>query len=172
MLVRSGGREGAEAVVVLGYRNRRPRINTINKSRVRIGVRSIAHDRHGTRVIFSGGATAGGPPEAQLMADCAKSALGFDGRMLVEDQSRSTWENVTNVIPLIESADRVKIASQPGHARKARPYLRRQRPDLAAKLVSACDYRVGEWSIVKPLLAAYGLWTLRGLSADERSVTS
>ncbi|WAM00564.1 hypothetical protein NOO62_05580 [Streptomyces sp. Je 1-369] len=48
-------------------------------------------------------------------------------------------------------------------------YLRRQRPDLAEKLVRAEDYRLGEWVLGKPLLALYGLWSLRGLTADERS---
>lgn len=49
-----------------------------------------------------------------------------------------------------------------------RAYLRRQRPDPAEKLVRAEDHRPGEWMVAKPLLALYGLWTLRGLDADER----
>ncbi|MBO0654584.1 YdcF family protein [Streptomyces triculaminicus] len=166
----SGG--AAEAVVVLGYRNPQATANFINRWRVRAGIRSIAADSaYDTRVIFSGGATSGGAAEAQLMADYAKSALEFDGRVILEDQSATTWENITNVIPLLEDVDRIKIASQPAHALKARAYLRRQRPDLAEKLVRADDYRSGEWMVVKPLLALYGLWTLRGLKADERNVS-
>lgn len=135
----------------------------------RAGIRSATADgAHGTRVIFSGGTTGNGATEAQLMADYAKSVLEFDGTVLLEDQSTTTWENITNVIPLLEDVDRIKIASQPAHALKARAYLRRQRPDLAEKLVRADDYRPGEWTLVKPLLALYGLWTLRGLTADER----
>ncbi len=61
------------------------------------------------------------------MADYAKSVLGFDGTVILEDQSRTTWENITNVIPLLEDVDRIKIVSQPAHALKARAYLRRQR---------------------------------------------
>jgi uncharacterized SAM-binding protein YcdF (DUF218 family) len=156
-----------EVVVVLGYRNRQERINAINRWRVRIGIRSVSDSD--TRVIFSGGATAGESVEAQLMAVYARSVLGFDGQVLIEDQSSSTWENVANVIALLEDADRIKIASQPGHALKARAYLRRQRPDLAARLAPAQDYRFGEWFPLKPLLAAYGLWTLRGLATAERS---
>ncbi|MFD9188849.1 YdcF family protein [Streptomyces phaeochromogenes] len=161
----------AEAVVVLGFRNPQARANVINRWRVRAGIRSIATDSaHGTRVIFSGGATSGGASEAQVMADYAKSVLGFDGMVLLEDQSATTWENITNVIPLLEDVDHIKIASQPAHALKARAYLRRQRPDLAEKLVRADDYRPGEWVVVKPLFAVYGLWALRGLDlkADER----
>ncbi|MGW9175806.1 YdcF family protein [Streptomyces decoyicus] len=163
----SGG--ATEAVVVLGYRNPQATANLINRWRVRAGIRSIAADRaRGTRVIFSGGATSGGAAEARLMSDYATSVLGFDGTVLLEDRSATTWENITNVIPLLEDVDRIKIASQPAHALKARAYLRRQRPDLAERLVRADDYRPGEWMAAKPLLALYGLRTLRGLKADER----
>ncbi|MFF3484443.1 YdcF family protein [Streptomyces sp. NPDC002701] len=166
----SGGT--SEAVVVLGYRNPRPTPNSINRWRVRAGVRSVAPDNtRDTRVIFSGGETSSHGTEAQLMADYAKSALGFDGIVVLEDQSTTTWENITNVIPLLEDVDRIKIVSQPAHSLKARAYLRRQRPDLAGKLVRADDYRFGEWTVVKPLLALYGLWKLRGLTTDQRKVS-
>ncbi|NYF43671.1 ElyC/SanA/YdcF family protein [Streptosporangium sandarakinum] len=168
-----GSGEGdSEAVVVLGYRNPQATANFVNRWRVRAGIRSIAADRpHGTRVIFSGGAAGGAAAEARLMADYAKSVLRFDGTVLLEDRSATTWENIANVIPLLEDVDRIKIASQPAHALKARAYLRRRRPDLARRLVRADDYRPGEWMVVKPLLALYGLWTLRGLKADERKVS-
>ncbi|MFC8431372.1 YdcF family protein [Streptomyces sp. NPDC057253] len=171
-----GQREGPSvAVVVLGYRNPRATANAINRWRVRAGLRSLAaDDARASRVILSGGAPGadGCATEAQLMADYARSVLGFDGTVLLEDRSTTTWENITNVIPLLEDVDRIKIASQPAHALKARAYLRRQRPDLAEKLVRADDYRVGEWTVVKPLLALYGLWTLRVLRADERIISS
>ncbi|WP_317447257.1 YdcF family protein [Streptomyces collinus] len=168
-----GSHGGAsEAVVVLGYRNPRPTANFVNRRRVRAGIRSVAAGgARGTRVIFSGGAVGGRVTEAQVMADYAKSVLGFDGTVLLEDQSSTTWENITNVIPLVEDADRIKIVSQPAHALKARAYVRRQRPDLAERLVRADDYRLGEWMVVKPLLALYGLWSLRRLKAEERKVT-
>ncbi|MFI7316397.1 YdcF family protein [Streptomyces venezuelae] len=191
-LVGDGG-SGSEAVVVLGYRNPQATANLINRWRVRAGIRSItptaastptstptltAAVTHAqdTRLIFSGGTTgtgrAGGGTgitEAQVMADYATSVLGFDGTVLLEERSTTTWENITNVIPFLEGVDRIKIASQPAHALKARAYLRRQRPDLAERLVRAADYRPGEWVFVKPVLALYGLWTLRGLTADERT---
>ncbi|MFE1833733.1 YdcF family protein [Streptomyces sviceus] len=167
-----GNGEGAStAVVVLGYRNSGATVNLVNRWRVRAGIRSVtAEGAHGTCVIFSGGPTGGGATEARLMADYARSVLGFDGPVLLEDRSTTTWENITNVIPLLEDVDRIKIVSQPAHALKARAYLRRQRPDLAARLVGADDYRPGEWIVVKPLLALYGLWTLRGLRAEERQL--
>ncbi|MFZ3562047.1 MULTISPECIES: YdcF family protein [unclassified Streptomyces] len=165
----SGG-EVSEAVIVLGFRNPRSTANFINRWRVRAGLRSVsAEGAFDTTVIFSGGAAAGsGATEARLMADYAKSVCGFDGTVLLEDRSTTTWENVTNVIPLIEDAERIKIVSQPAHALKARAYLRRQRPDLAERLVRADEYRPGEWLLGKPLLALYGLWALRGLRPEER----
>ncbi len=99
-------------------------------------------------MIFSGGATGAGTTEAQLMADYAKSVLEFDGTVLLEDHSATTWENITNVIPLLEDVDRIEIASQPAHALKARAYLRRQRPGLAERLVRTDDCRPGEWTVV------------------------
>ncbi|MEV7554746.1 YdcF family protein [Amycolatopsis sp. NPDC089917] len=159
------GQGVSEAVVVLGYRNPQATANLVNRWRVRAGLRSVAADE--ARMIFSGGSTSGGASEAQVMAGYAKSVLGFDGTVFLEEHSGSTWENVTNVIPLLEDADRIKIVSQPAHALKARAYLRRQRPDLAERLVPADDYRPGEWLIAKPLLALYGLWTLRRLETDE-----
>jgi uncharacterized SAM-binding protein YcdF (DUF218 family) len=165
-----GNRAGAvEAVVVLGYRNPQATANFVNRGRVRAGLRSVTADRaHATRLIFSGGAVGSDVAEARLMADYAKTVLKFDGTVLLEDRSRTTWENIANTIPLLEDVDRIKIVSQPAHALKARAYLRRQRPDLAERLVRADDYRPGRWTVAKPLLALYGLRTLRSLRADER----
>ncbi|MER5861583.1 YdcF family protein [Streptomyces sp900105245] len=167
-----GDREGtAEAVVVLGYRNPQKSANAVNRQRVRAGIRSVAADRvPSTRVIFTGGATGGAATEARVMADYARRVLAFEGTVVLEEASGTTWENITNVIPLLEDADRIKIASHPAHAFKARAYLRRQRPDLATRLVRAGDYRLGEWTVLKPLLALYGLWSLRGLPPGERTI--
>jgi uncharacterized SAM-binding protein YcdF (DUF218 family) len=89
----------------------------------------------------------------------------YRGQLCVETDSRCTWENVRNVIPLIEDADRIKIVSHSLHAEKARAYLWRQRPDLAARVVRAQDYRLGEWLLVKPGLALLGLRNLRRITS-------
>jgi hypothetical protein len=149
-----------EAVVVLGYRNRGRRANVVNRWRVRAGLRSV----EGAAVlVLSGGAVAGKRTEADLMAAYARAVCGYRGPLVVDGASRSTWQNVANVVPLIEDAGRIKIVSHSLHAEKAREYLWRQRPDLASRLVRGRDYRFGEWLLVKPALAVLGLRNLRRL---------
>lgn len=155
----------SEAVVVLGFKNPQPDANFINRIRVRVALRSIDPAAE-TRLIFSGGLTTATKSEARVMADYAVNTLGYRGTYLLEEESRTTWENITNLLPMVADVDRIKIASLPAHALKARVYVRRQRPDLAPKLVNAADYKFGEWAALKPALAAYGLRTLRAVRED------
>lgn len=156
----------SEAVVVLGLRNRRNDANFINRWRVKSALRSI-DPAAVTRLILSGGATSSAHTEAKSLVDCAANKRGYSGQFLLEEQSRTTWENIESVIPLLHGVDRIKIISQPAHALKARIYLRRQHPELARKLVPAADYRPGEWLPLRPLLAVYGLWALRAFSSAD-----
>ena len=114
-------------------------------------------------LIASGGAVHGTVPEADLLRAFIVDRLNWPGSVLVDRDSRSTWENVSNVVPLVEQFDRIIFASNGLHAEKARAYLLRQRPDLAARLAAADDYRFGEMSFFKPLFAAVGLRKLRTL---------
>jgi uncharacterized SAM-binding protein YcdF (DUF218 family) len=161
-LLGSGG-SGAEAVVVLGCRNANPhRANALNRWRVRAALRSVDPGNDGARVVFCGGSVGNADvSEAALMARYAVQERGYRGSVVLEEQSRSTWQNIRNVAPLLADAGRIKIVSNPLHGQKARLYLHRQRPDLARRLVRAADYRVGEWAVLKPLFAAYGLLTMR-----------
>ena len=157
---RSGTAGTGEAVVVLGYRNGGRRANYVNRWRVRAALRSQAQGR--SRLVLCGGAAGGPVAEAEPMARYARER-GFRGELALETKSRSTWENVLGAVPLIEDADRIKIVSNSLHAEKARRYLRRQRPDLADRLVPAEDYRFGELLPLKPVLAVIGKAKLRKL---------
>jgi uncharacterized SAM-binding protein YcdF (DUF218 family) len=153
-------RGGSEAIVVLGYRNPDPlRANWLNRWRVRAALRSIDPRSTESRIVFCGTTRTarGAVSEAALMAAYAVEQRGYRGPVVLEEESRTTWENVAHAIPLVEDADRIKIVSNPLHAEKARLYLHRQRPDLARRLVRANDYRPGEWAPLKPLFAVYGL---------------
>lgn len=158
----------SEAVVVLGYRNiRGDRANVLNRWRMRAALRSIDPTLAGSTLICSGASGTASASEAALLARYAVVERGFTGKVQLEEQSRSTWQNIENVIPLIEHVDQIKIVSNPLHAQKARLYLRHQRPDLADRLVRAADYRLGEAWPVKPLFALYGL---RDLARSRRSL--
>ncbi|MCU1528195.1 MAG: hypothetical protein JWP75_1958 [Frondihabitans sp.] len=144
-----------EAVLVLGYTpSRNGRINAMQRWRVRIAVRST--DPATALFVFSGAATRGPRTEAALMADYAVDALGVRrSNTALEEQARSTWDNITFSRPLIAAAPAIKIASNTFHARRARAYLRKQDPALAARLHRARDYRFAEAAPLKPLLALY-----------------
>lgn len=154
---------GTEAVVVLGYGNRGPRANRENRYRVRAGLRSINPAATRSILVFCGGTVEGPTPEADIMEAYARDELGYRGPSVLESESRSTWQNIANAIPLIESADVIKIVSNSVHAELARGYLWMLRPDLAARLARGADYRFGEIVFVKPVAAVLGHKKLRRL---------
>lgn len=149
-----------EAVVVLGFKNRGATANYLNRYRVRAGLRSIGPNAGETVLVLCGGTVGGDVPEAELLLRYARDR-GYDGAVKLDTESVTTWENIENAIPLIEDCERVKIASNSLHAEKARAYLRRQRPDLAARLARANDYQLGEIALVKPVAAMIGIRALR-----------
>lgn len=155
-----------EALVVLGFRNRGARANVVNRWRVRAALRSVDPDRE-TTLVLSGGPVGSAVPEARVLAAYARER-GWAGPLVLEEKSRSTWENITFTAPLVEQHDSITLVSQPSHALKARVYLRRQRPDLAARLAPARDHVVGEWLLAKPLLALHGVLSLRSIPRAER----
>ncbi len=151
---------------MLGFRNRGARANAVNRWRVRAALRSVDPARESV-LVLSGGPVGSSVPEARILAAYARER-GWAGPAVLEEASRTTWENVALVAPLVEHVEAVKLVSQPAHALKARVYLRRQRPDLAARLEPARDHVVGEWLLAKPLLALHGLLSLRRIPRTER----
>lgn len=122
-------------------------------------------------VIFCGGAKYGLPSEASLMAEAA-SRLGIPGEAIrVEEASTNTWENIAFSLPFVQSCHRVAIVSDPLHAARARRLLSLQRPDVAARLVSAAEYAPLERWWLKLLTAVYELPKLikPDLAAPSRS---
>lgn len=157
--------DGTGVVLVLGFRNRGTRINTVNRWRASIALRTAkCAGRAGAEVtiLCSGGAVGGPVAEATLLAEELRRG-GWTDATLIEDQSHSTWENIRNSTPHLQGSDWISVASNGLHAEKARCYLAKQRPDLAKRLVAARDYRPGERLLLKPLFAAVGLWKLRSV---------
>ena len=138
-----------ETVLVLGCPQQ-----VLQRWRVRIAVRSTDPDR--ARFVFSGGAVRTQAPEARMMADYAVSQLGVPAEnVVVEDQSRTTVENIVNSAPLVSDSPAIKIASDTFHARRARRILRRQSPELARRLVRARDYVPFEWGPAHAMLLVF-----------------
>lgn len=160
------------AVVVLGFGNRSSRPNAVNRWRARIAARTAERaERAGatTTIVCSGGAVRGSISEALLLRQYIVGHLRWRGVVVVEPNSTSTWENVRNVLPLVEPLDWIAFASNGLHAAKARVYVAQQRPDLGDRLIAADDYRFGEMTWVKPIFAAVGLVKLRAMFHVERS---
>jgi vancomycin permeability regulator SanA len=167
----------AEAVVVLGYRNRGRRANYINRYRVRAGLRSLDRDATVTVLVLCGGRVGGDVSEAELMARYARDRRGFTGPIRLDSTSTTTWENIRNAIPLVEDMDAIKIVSNSLHGERGRAHLWELRPDLAGRLRHAKEHRFGEIAWVKPVAAVIGLRNLAGLrphtpqALDSRGVT-
>ena len=123
------GVPGPEVVLVLGHPARRSgALHPMQQWRTDIAVRSVRSDD--ARLVFSG---------------TARDVLGVPAdRIVCETRATSTWENVACSLGELEQAGTIRIASSPVHAARARRYLARQRPDLAARLAPADDHRFGE----------------------------
>ena len=149
---------GSEAVIVLGCPSRRSgRPRAVQRWRCQVAARSADPDRT-TQMIFTGAADGDGPSEAAVMSEYAREVLGVPAAQIsLETKARTTWQNVAYTLPLAENADAIKIASDPLHAARARRYLRAQRPDLAARVCAAADYRLGDHTGLKVATAAYEL---------------
>lgn len=147
-----------EAIVVLGFPNSRTdRISAVQRYRIRIALRSRNPAAHRSVLVFTGRSPHRGRharSEAAVMAEHAIHHWGVDpADVVLEEEAENTWENIRNTIPMIADFPVVKIASNTFHARKARRYLRKQAPHLAARLRAAADHRFGELVLAKPLLA-------------------
>ncbi|MGC5168849.1 YdcF family protein [Luteimicrobium sp. DT211] len=147
-----------QAVVVLGFPGRRDgRPGLVQHYRVRVAVRSREPEAGRSVLVLTGRSPhrpADEPSEAAVMAELAVERFGVSrSDVVLEEEARTTWENVARTLPLVRGFDEVVIASDTFHARKARRYLRRQDPATWARLRRAGDYRFGELVLIKPLLA-------------------
>jgi len=161
--------DGTYAVVVLGFPARPDGSpHPLQIWRCRIAARSMPPGAH---LVFTGGAVGNPWVEAEVMAAYARDVLGVPAASIsTESKAESTWQNIEFTIPLIEHADRIAIASSPMHAARARRYLRQQRPDLAARLIPADDYRLLEAWWLKLPTAAHELAAIARRRAGRAAV--
>lgn len=145
-----------EAIIVLGFpSNADGSPHPLQRWRAKIAARSIDPAAASTIVICTGAAKGDEPSEASVLGGLLRE-LGVPDEMIVlEEQARTTWQNMEFAAPLVADADVIKVASNSLHAWRARRFLRRQNPDLAERLAPARDYRVGEYWWLKTPLAVY-----------------
>jgi uncharacterized SAM-binding protein YcdF (DUF218 family) len=150
----------SEAVIVLGFPPRRDgRTNAVQRWRCRIAVRSLDPGRSSV-LIMTGAATRGRRSEAEVMAGYARDILGVPAQQLMlEEQARSTWDNIKYSLPVAEQYTAIKIASDPFHVRRAHRYAAMIRPDLITRLEPAGCYLPGEHLLLKSAVVAYELWS-------------
>ena len=153
--------EGAVTVVLPGFRNRNPaRANVVNCWRARVAVRTARRYGAGSRILACGGDPAGaGVSEAALLSREVRR-LGFAGEVILEQKSRTTVENARCVAPILASAGRVAVASNPLHGLKLRVLLGRCDSTLRRRFVASDDYKVGEIGPLRLLTAVVGFHDL------------
>ncbi len=156
-----GQAEGPGVVVIPGFRNEDAgRINELNRWRVEAALSTVARLGPGTRCILTGGDPAdSGVTEATHLAGELRRR-GFQGEIIVEDQSRTTWENAIAVAPMLAGAGRIAIASQPLHGLKLRCLLARLDPLLQPHFVKAEDYRIAELGPARIITTVIGVGDL------------
>lgn len=152
----------SEAIIVLGYPSRPDGSpHPLQRWRARIAARSISPSASETTIICTGAAIDSGRSEAAVLADLL-GTFGVPPEMVVlEEQARSTWQNMEFAAPLVADAGVIKVASNSLHGWRARRFLRRQDAGLASRLAPADDYRFGEYWWLKTPLAIYeavGQW--------------
>ena len=109
-------------VLVPGYRGR---LRAVERWRVNVALATLA-DHGGGELVVSGH---GG--EAERLAALVPAGIA----VVVEPTASSTFENIARSLPFLGEADRIAVASDRWHVRRATRYLQQLDPDLAERLV-------------------------------------
>ncbi len=126
-------------MVVLGFPGESWATRAVQRWRVDIALKSIQQCGC-DRVIFTGGPTRSSVPESKQMSDLA-IRLGLDPAIVVLDElSRTTWENVVEASRLAGDVDYVVLVSDAPHAARARDYWLEQHPGSTTKMMIADRY--------------------------------
>ena len=151
-----------EVILLLGYPSRPDGSpHPLQRWRAEIAARSVSAWAASSLIVCTGAAVRGERSEAAVLADLLRGRGVPASKIVLEEQARSTWQNIEFAIPLLQDADVIKVASNSLHAWRARRFLARQRPDLAKRLAAADDYRIGAYWWLKTPLAVYeavGQW--------------
>jgi len=116
------------SVVVLGYPGHGRVGRGVQRWRAQMAVDACRRFTC-NRVVFTGGAIRSTVSEAQQMATRARSLGLTEDRIVLEERSTNTWENVTFAGELIRDDGPFIFVSDGMHARRAVRYWQRQYPD-------------------------------------------
>ncbi|GAA1465878.1 YdcF family protein [Microbacterium thalassium] len=167
------GPSGEDVVLVLGYPPRGDGSPSfLQRWRTRIALRSAPP---GALFVFSGAAVHGDRAEADIMADLG-ARLGIrPDRIVRERKATSTRENIDFSLPWLRDARTIRIASNTGHAARARRYLAESAPELVPRLTPTRDFVPFELGPLRLALTFYdwvaGRMADRGAGVAELNVS-
>lgn len=125
------------SVLVLGYPTEADGTpHPVQRFRVQAGVDAYREKRC-SRIILSGGAVKNQYVEADTMAEIARSFGVPEKDIIIENTSRTTWENIGCSARYLENDSRVFLVSDTFHAQRAKRYSCRQNTALCPKMISA-----------------------------------
>ena len=113
------------AVTVFVPGNGGPLRGRVERWRMSVALRTLAAHGGGLMVV------SGHRGEAARLAELVPAGI----EVVLESSARSTWENVERSLPWLARADRVAIATDRFHRRRAVGYLTALAPDLVGRLV-------------------------------------
>lgn len=137
-------------VLVPGYSG--PLSSVVDRWRMELALATLEHGGGGHLVV------SGHRGEAERLAGLAP----FGTELVIESRARSTWENVKYSLEALGDAERIAIASDFFHARRARDYLRELDPALAGRVVRARrQWPRGIWMDAAGALDSFRRWVRR-----------
>lgn len=132
--------EGRGAIVVLGVPGTNAALRAAQRWRVDLALAAWRTGRCDL-VVFTGAAVRSPVSEAQEMAALARGRGLDPGVIVLDERSRSTWENVTEASRLVAEHQGavafVVLASDALHAVRAATYWRDQHGDASPRLILA-----------------------------------
>jgi len=121
---------------------------------------------HCRALILSGGNPHSTKAEAESMAGLAASRGVPTARMFVEKRSRTTAENIQYSLPFVQAGEHVLLASDVGHALRAKQILCRQDADQCERAHVAAPYKPLEMGVFQ-WVSVY--WNLHSWLMDKLS---
>lgn len=125
------------SVLVLGYSTKTDGTpHPAQHFRVQAGVDAYRENRCG-HIILSGGAAKNQYVEADTMAEIARGLGVPENDIIIENSSRTTWENIGCSARYLDKDSRVLLVSDVFHAQRAKRYACRQDAALCSKVIAA-----------------------------------